>query len=150
MFAWKAGGLFGVSASSIESIRICNSLIHNQKSGLKMAIEDVLQKVRDSTQDPTKKYHMFIANKPVLGNRKYLDVTNKYTGEVGMILCFFFIVKPRRIDPLVSPLLSICYRAVYKQQYVGMCSCSQCFVNLGFEIHWCIVNPQLFEGDEGN
>jgi len=48
-----------------------------------MAIEDVLQKVRESTQDPTKKYHMFIANKPVSGNRKFLEVTNKYTGEVA-------------------------------------------------------------------
>lgn len=73
-----------------------------------MAIEDVLQKVRESTQDPTKKYHMFIANKPVSGSRKYLDVTNKYTGEVGMILRLVFLVNPRRVDTLVSPLLRIC------------------------------------------
>ncbi|KAG0585681.1 hypothetical protein KC19_2G029500 [Ceratodon purpureus] len=30
-----------------------------------------------------KKYSMFLASKPVEGERKYLDVTNKYTGAVG-------------------------------------------------------------------
>lgn len=97
-----------VSASSFKSIRICNFLIHKQIFCLKMAIEDVLQKVRESTQDPTKKYHMFIANKPVSGNRKYLEVTNKYTGEVGMILRLF-LVNPTRVGTLVSLLLRMCY-----------------------------------------
>lgn len=129
----RASGSVRVSASSFKSIRICNSLIHKQKFCLKMAIEDVLQKVRESTQDPTKKYHMFIANKPVSGNRKFLEVTNKYTGEVGMILRLFFLVNPRRVDTLVSPLLRICY-------------CSSVLVCVpvvnalsifGLEIYWC-------------
>jgi hypothetical protein len=95
--------------------------------------------VRESTQDPTKKYHMFIANKPVSGNRKFLEVTNKYTGEVGMILRLFFLVNPRRVDTLVSPLLRICYCS-------SMLVCVPVVNALsifGLEIYWCNAIPHF-------
>lgn len=49
----------------------------------------MVQKAKESSGDVTpKKYNIFLASKPVDGDRKWLDVTNKYTNDVGTcILC---------------------------------------------------------------
>lgn len=55
-----------------------------------MALENVVQKAKEASQDVNpKKYSMFLASKPVDGDRKWLDVTNKYTNDVGMCIYLF-------------------------------------------------------------
>lgn len=55
-----------------------------------MVLENVVQKAKESSQDVNpKKYSMFIASKPVDGGRKWLDVTNKYTKDVGTCIIVF-------------------------------------------------------------
>jgi hypothetical protein len=59
-----------------------------------MGIQNVENKAKEASRDVTpREYRMYIANKAVESPRKFLDVTNKYTGVVGkhsgVELCFF-------------------------------------------------------------
>jgi hypothetical protein len=64
-----------------------------------MGIQNVENKAKEASRDVTpREYRMYIANKAVESPRKFLDVTNKYTGVVGkhsaVELCFFsFLVQ---------------------------------------------------------
>lgn len=51
----------------------------------KMTLDDVVQKANETSQESLtpKNYSMFVAGKPVDSDRKWLDVTNKYTNDVG-------------------------------------------------------------------
>jgi hypothetical protein len=58
-----------------------------------MGIQSVENKAKEASRDVTpREYRMYIANKAVESPRKFLDVTNKYTGVVGkhsgVELCF--------------------------------------------------------------
>ncbi len=49
-----------------------------------MGIQNVENKAKEASRDVTpREYRMYIANKAVESPRKFLDVTNKYTGVVG-------------------------------------------------------------------
>nr|5MZ5_A Chain A, ALDH21) [Physcomitrium patens]5MZ5_B Chain B, ALDH21) [Physcomitrium patens]5MZ5_C Chain C, ALDH21) [Physcomitrium patens]5MZ5_D Chain D, ALDH21) [Physcomitrium patens]5MZ8_A Chain A, aldehyde dehydrogenase 21 [Physcomitrium patens]5MZ8_B Chain B, aldehyde dehydrogenase 21 [Physcomitrium patens]5MZ8_C Chain C, aldehyde dehydrogenase 21 [Physcomitrium patens]5MZ8_D Chain D, aldehyde dehydrogenase 21 [Physcomitrium patens]5N5S_A Chain A, Aldehyde dehydrogenase 21 (ALDH21) [Physcom len=49
-----------------------------------MTLGHMVQKAKESSGDVTpKKYNIFLASKPVDGDRKWLDVTNKYTNDVA-------------------------------------------------------------------
>ena len=54
-----------------------------------MALEHGVQHAKESSNEvKPKKYSMFIASKAVEGDRTWLDVTNKYTNDVGMYVFF--------------------------------------------------------------
>ena len=78
-------------------------------SVFKMGIEDVLSKAKESSHQVTpKKYKMFLASVPVEGVRKYLDVTNKFTGDVGSCSSPLRTSKFHPIRPLFQFLQSLC------------------------------------------
>lgn len=55
-----------------------------------MTLDDVMRGAKKTSHESSpKKYSMFIASKPVNGDRKWLDVTNKYTNDVGKFFLFF-------------------------------------------------------------
>lgn len=59
-----------------------------------MTLDDVVQKANENSQESLtpKNYSMFIASKPVDSDRKWLDVTNKYTNDVGECNCDMILI----------------------------------------------------------
>ncbi len=80
-------------------------------------------KAKEASRDVTpREYRMYIANKPVESPRKFLDVTNKYTGVVGkhsaVELWFFrFWYKGWGIACLLARLLSSSDLLISKSEF---------------------------------
>lgn len=75
----------------------------------KMGIEDALSKAKEASKQVTpKKYKMFLASVPVEGERKYLDVTNKFTGDVGNYSSPLRTSNFHTMQPLLRFLRSSC------------------------------------------
>ncbi len=81
-------------------------------------------KAKEASRDVTpREYRMYIANKAVESPRKFLDVTNKYTGVVGkhsaVELCFFFVFwyKGWNIACLLARLLASSDLLISKSEF---------------------------------
>lgn len=91
-----------------------------------MGIQNVENKAKEASRDVTpREYRMYIANKPVESPRKFLDVTNKYTGVVGkhsaVELWFFrFWYKGWGIACLLARLLSSSNLLISKSEFSAL------------------------------